>query len=267
MKTKLLSLILTTVLFTCTTNAQTKTWDFGNDLTTWPVSTGIGSEQMIVDNLGLYPITTNTNFGAVNSNNTTFSDGYIAARRFQMNGAGYPTGPFQAMPTQRFLHFDVSGPCTVKVWFKTGSNGASRTVYVSNGTAAIGSETTNSGTNTDTAIITASYTGGAGKLYVYGDTACNLYKVTVSGATISTPALSTDNFQSELAVNVFATNNQISITNITSSTQVDVYNLNGALVKSIKTDADTIIDLLNAGVYIVNVKSAEGEKSVKVLLK
>jgi hypothetical protein len=267
MKTKLLSLIFTTVLFTCTMNAQTKTWDFGNDLTTWPLSAGIGSEQLIVDNLGLFPIPTNTNFGAVTANSTTFSDGFTAVRRFQMNGAGYPSGPFQAMPTQRFLHFDVSGPCTVKVWFKTGSNGTSRTIYVSNGTASIGSETTNSGSNTDNAIVTATYTGAAAKLYVYGDAACNLYKVTVSGATVSTPALSTDNFQSELAVNVLAANKQVSITNIISSTQVDVYNLNGALVKSIKTDVDTSFDLLNAGVYIVNVKSAEGEKSVKVLLK
>lgn len=267
MKTKLLSSIFFLVLFSSITNAQTKTWDFGNDLTTWPVSTGIGSEQTIVDNLGLYPIPTNTNFGAVNSNNTTFSDGFTAARRFQMNGGGYPSGAFQAMPTQRFLHFNVSGPCTVKVWFKTGSNGAVRTVYVSDGTAAVGSETTNSGSNTDTAIVTANYTGAAGKLYIYGDTACNLYKVTVTGATVTTATLSTADFQEESSVDVFSKGKLISIANVISNTQVDVYSMTGALVKSVKIDSDTSFELLNSGLYIVNISSANGKKSVKVAIK
>lgn len=267
MKTKLLSLTLMTMLFSSITIAQTKTWDFGNDRTTWPVSSGI-TTQRIVDNLGLYPISTNTNFGAITTNNASFTDGFTATHRFQMNGAGYSGSTFMAMPTQRFLFFDVSGACTVKVWFKTGSNGATRTVYVTNGSAAIGSAATNSGGNDDSAIVTASYTGSAGRLYIYGDTACNLYKVTVNGATVSTTTLGIGNHEAVSLVNVFSKGSQIFLTNVQSSTEVKVYNINGALVKSLATEGDTSFDLeAAAGVYIVNVKSVEGQKSVKLVVQ
>ncbi len=266
MKTKLLSLSLIMVLFSSISNAQTKTWDFGNNTTTWPLSSGIGSEEIIVDNLGLYPIATNTNFGAVTANNATFTDGFTATQRFQMNGGGSaPAGTF--MPVQRFLHFNVSGACTVKVWFKTGSGGATRTIFVTNGSALVGSATSNSGGNTDAAIVTASYTGGAGKLYIYGDSACNLYKVEVTGATVTAATLGTDDFKAGSTVKVYSTGKQIYVSNVLSDTQVDVYSMTGALVKSIKTNSDTNFDFLNAGVYIVKVKSVEGEKSVKVAIQ
>lgn len=268
MKTKLLSLFLTVMLFTSVTNAQTKTWDFGNDTTTWPMSAGIGNDPIIVDNLGLFPIATNTNFGAITSNNVNagnFSDDFTASQRFQMNGAGYSAGPFQAMPTQRYLFVDVSGACTVKVWFKTGSNGGVRTMYVSDGSAAVGSATTNSGSNADFAILTANYTGAAGRLYVYGDAACNLYKMTVTGATVNT-TLSSSEFQVS-TVNVFSNGKQINVANVASATEVNVYSITGALVKSINTSADVTINDLTAGFYIVNVKSAEGQKSVKVAVR
>jgi len=265
MKKKLLSFILSAVLFTSISNAQTKIWDFGNDTTTWPLSAGIGNNPIIVDNLGLYPIATNTNFGAVTANSATFSDSFTAVNRFQMNGAGYPSGPFLAMPTQRYLFVDVSGSCTVKVWFKTGSNGAVRTLYVSNGTASVGSATTNSGTNADLAILTATYTGAAGRLYIYGDAACNLYKLEVTGATVST-LLATNDFQAGSLIKVFSTGRQVSVANIISNTQVDVFSMTGALVKSVNTDTDINFDL-NPGLYIVNAKSDEGQKSVKIIVQ
>ncbi|MFN3754679.1 T9SS type A sorting domain-containing protein [Flavobacterium sp.] len=264
MKTKLLSLILITVLFTSISNAQTKVWDFGNDTTTWPLSSGIGINPMVVDNLGLYPIPTNTNFGAVTANSSTFPDGFTSVNRFQMNGAGYPSGPFQAMPTQRYLFVDVSGACTIKVWFRPGSNGAVRTMYVTNGTVAIGQESSNTGANLDPTILTAAVPS-AGRYYIYGDTACNLYKVSVVGATVNT-TLSNNDFQQSL-VNVFSNGKQISVSNVISNTQVDVYSITGALVKSFNTTSDTSFDFYTAGLYIVNVKSAEGQKSVKVAIQ
>lgn len=265
MKKKLLSSLLIIVAFTTISIAQTKVWDFGNDTATWPASAGIGNDPIIVDNLGLYPIATNTNFGAITSNNATFSDGFTATQRFQMNGAGYPSGAFQAMPTQRYLFVDVSGPCTVKVWFKTGSNGAVRTMYVSDGTAAVGSESTNTGANGDFGILTANYTGAAGRLYIYGDTACNLYKASVTGATVNTTLLSSDKFQNVITASAFAVNNQVHLSNITSETNVNVYSLTGQLVKSLNTSTDTNFEL-NKGFYIVNMESTEGKKSVKIIL-
>ena len=264
MKTKLLFTTLLMVLFTSVTNAQSKTWNFGNDTATWPLGAGIGNNPVVVDNLGLYPIATNTNFGAVTANTASFSDGFTAVNRFQMNGGGYPSGAFQAMPTQRFLFMDVSGACTVTVWFKTGSNGAVRTMYVSDGTAAVGSAATNTGANADLVILTANYTGAAGRLYIYGDTACNLYKVTVTGATVNT-TLANDTFQKSLT-NVFSNGKQVFVSNVTSETQVNVYTMTGSLVKSVTATSDINFEL-NQGFYIVNVKSEQGEKSTKVVVE
>lgn len=263
MRKKLLSFVIPILFFGTIVNAQTKIWDFGNDTTTWPLSAGIGNNPMVVDNLGLYPIPTNTNFGAVTSNNLTFGDGFSATQRFQMNGGGYPAGDFQPMPTQRYLFFGVSGSCTVKVWFRTGSNGSVRTLYVSDGTQAVGSATTNSGGNGDFPILETTYTGGATTLYIYGDLATNLYKIQVTGATVET-TLNLDNLD-KLTTNVFGAGNQVYVQNVVSNTEVRVYGITGALVKSFSTTSDMNFEL-NKGLYIVNVKSEEGEKSVKVLI-
>lgn len=263
MRKKLLSFILPILFFGTVVNAQTKIWDFGNDTATWPASAGIGTEPIVVDNLGLFPIPTNTNFGAVNPNNQTFSDGFTATQRFQMNGAGYPSGPFLPTPTQRYLFMGVSGPCTVKVWFRTGSNGASRTMHVSDGNIEVGAATTNADGNGDGAILTANYTGGAGTLYVYGSAACNLYKLEVTGATVET-TLGLDNLD-KLTTTVFGAGNQVYVQNVVSNTEVRVYGITGALVKSFSTTSDVNFEL-NKGLYIVNVKSEEGEKAVKVLM-
>ena len=182
-----------------------------------------------------------------------------------MNGAGYPSGPFLAMPTQRYLFIDVSGACTVKVWFKTGSNGSVRTMYVTDGATTVGSESTNTGSNADLAILTANYTGSAGRLYIYGGASCNLYKMEVTGATVNT-TLSTDSFISELKANVFTNNNQVSVSNITEATEINVYSITGQLVKSLNTTTDVDFELNTNGFYIVNMKSSEGQKSVKIAL-
>jgi len=263
MKKTLLFSILATICSTIS-YSQTKIWDFGNDATTWPLSSGI-SNEVIIDNLGLFPIATNTNFGAVTAQNNTFSDGYTSVNRFQMNGGGGVTAP-DYMPIQRYLYFDVDSDCVVKVWFKTGSNGAVRTVMVTDGTSLVGSGTTNSGSNTDTAIITANYTGTGGRLYIYGDgTANNLMKVQVTGANVNT-TLSNENFETPITTKVFSDGSKIFLTNILSNTEVKVYSVTGALVKSFNTTSDTDFQL-DQGLYIVNVKSAEGaQKSVKVLL-
>lgn len=273
MKTKLLSSIAAIVLFAAAAQAQ-KTWDFGNDHTTWPLGTGYASHT-VVDNLGMYandPESENpiTNFGAITTNSATFPDGFTATYRFQMNGAGYSGSTPLTMPTQRFLHFDVSGSCTVKIWFKTGSNGAQRTIYVSDGTNIIGSATTNSGSNNDFAIVTAAYTGPAAKLFVYGSAANNLYKMQVIGATVSGPTplvMGNDDFSALESLKVFAHQKQVNIANVTSPVKVDVYSLTGALVKTVNTDSDTSFELSATGLYIVNLTSGEGRKSVKVVVQ
>lgn len=269
---KTLLTFLFTMLFSATyLNAQTKTWDFSNT-TIWPLTTGIGNNEMVVDGLGLFPITTNTNFGAVNASAATFSDGYAGTNRFQMNGGGGVTAPVY-LPVQRYVYFTVNGACTLKVWFKTGSNGSTRTIFCTNGTTLLGSASSNDsatgGTNADTVILSTNISAAAaavGKIYIYGDQSNNLYKIEVTGATVNTPALGLNNFELN-AVNVFSNGKQINVLNVTSETQVNVYNLTGSLVKSFATSSDTNFELLNSGLYIVNVNSAEGQKSVKVIVK
>lgn len=268
------------MLFTALSlNAQTTVWDFGNStssingaasISSWPVTTGIGSTEIVVDKLGLFPIATNTNFGAVNASAASFTDGYTAVNRFQVNGGGGGTAG-NLLPTQRYVYFTVSGACTVKVWFKTGSNGSARTVLCTNGTTLLGSGTSIGGASpVDLVIFTATISAvqaAVGKIYIYGDTASsNLYKIEVTGASVTTPTLANKSFQKELDITIYTKQNKIFLSNLKSKTQVNVYNVLGALVKTAQVDADTVLDI-NSGVYVVNAKSAEGEKSIKVIVQ
>ncbi|MFD0990095.1 T9SS type A sorting domain-containing protein [Mariniflexile jejuense] len=267
MKQKLL-FILTVLVITVTSQAQSKVWDFGNDTTTWPLSSGIGTSEMVVDQLGLIPNATNTNFGAVNASAANFNifsgETYSAVNRFQMNGGGGVTAP--AVPTQRSLYFNVDGNCTVKVYFKTGSNGTMRTLFVTDGTTIFGQATTNMAPNTDLAILNASNTAGATKLYIYGDASNNLYRVEVSGANVTTPALGLDNANSRVSTNIQAVSNRIYVSNVKSVTEINIYSITGALVKTFKTNSDTDFSL-KSGLYIATLKTVEGQKTVKLLMK
>ena len=290
MKKTLLLLILPMLFAVSYVNAQTTVWDFGkstssiNDAaavaawpltpTTAPTGTIAADTEAVIDKLGLYsnnPANSDiTNFGAVTASGATFTDGYIATNRFQLNGGGAGSSTGVLLPTQRYVYFTVDGACTVKVWFKTGSNGTARTVLCTNGSTLLGSGTANSGTNGDLVIFSvniSSVQAAVGKIYIYGDgTSNNLYKIEVTGANVTTPALSTSSFQKELDITVYAKQNKIFLSNLKSSTKVNVYNVLGSLVKSIQADADTSLDI-NSGVYIVNAKSADGEKSVKVIVQ
>ncbi|QBN19518.1 T9SS type A sorting domain-containing protein [Flavobacterium nackdongense] len=279
MKKTLLYLILPMLFAASYGYSQTTIWDFGNSTSSingaaavpsWPLTAGIGSTEMVVDKLGLFPITTNTNFGAVTASAASFTDGYTAVNRFQLNGGGGGTAG-NLLPTQRYVYFTVNGACTVKVWFKTGSNGSARTVMCTNGTTLLGSGTSIGGaTPVDLVIFTANISAAqaaVGKIYIYGDTtSSNIYKIEVSGATVTTPTLANKSFQKELDITVYSKQNKIFLSNIKSKTQVNVCNVLGALVKSAQLDADSSLDI-NSGVYIVNAKSAEAEKSVKLIVQ
>ncbi|SHG66978.1 Por secretion system C-terminal sorting domain-containing protein [Flavobacterium fluvii] len=277
MKKKLLYLTFIVLFSVSAINAQTKYWDF-QEIATWPLSapapvTTPATPQesnylteTVVDKLGIFPgASTVKNFGVINLSNGTFT-GYTSTTRFQVNGNGGVTAPTYK-PTQRYLYFTVDGPCTVKVWFRHASStagSADRSVLVTDGNSLVGSA---AAPVAGSAIVTANYTTvGGGKLYVYSDNGVNLYKVEVTGANVTTPALGNKNFQKELDVTVFAKDNKIFLSNIKSSTTVEVYNVLGALVKSTQANADTSLDI-NGGVYIVKAQSAEGEKSVKVIVQ
>lgn len=66
------------------------------------------------------------------------------------------------------------------------------------------------------------------------------------------------------AVNVVGYQNRISVSNVKSETAVAIYSITGAKVKSFKTSQDIDFEFQN-GVWIVVVKAADGQKSVKVI--
>ena len=284
MKKTLLTLLFTTLISATYVSAQvTRTWVFPSPVTTAvPGSTPFVSpgtaflDTTLVDGLTIVPGAGVTTFGVTAGSNVTFAaDTTIFTGNFKFGGAGFaspvtatemlsPTANF--MPTQRYVSFPVAaGTTSVKVWFKTSSGGALRSVVCTDGVAwkTYVTTTTDAANQSaaDQGILNATYTGGAGTLYLFSEAGANLYKIVVNG-----PALGLNDFQSE-SVNVFSNGKQINVFNVISETQVNVYSMTGALVKSFATSSDANFELLNSGLYIVNVKSAEGQKSVKVLVK
>ncbi|MFI1744114.1 T9SS type A sorting domain-containing protein [Thalassobellus sediminis] len=69
-----------------------------------------------------------------------------------------------------------------------------------------------------------------------------------------------------VSTDVKAVNNRVYISNVKSQTEVKIYNITGALVKSIKTNEDTNFTF-KSGLWIATVKNAEGQKSVKLLTR
>lgn len=271
MKRKLLYLT-TIVLFSAfSMNAQTTIWDLGNNSSTLNGGTPVTTDwptgdpflvQTVKSNLVIFPGTATTygNIVAQPATNPFPSDGYTFINRFQTGGSSVAASG-DALPTSRYNYFNVSGACTVKVWFRGGNSSQTRSMFVSDGTTIYGSAAAVNGAYV---IFTANVTA-AGKIYVYGDAGNNLYKIEVTGATVNTPALSTDSFQTESSVVVYANDSKINLSNVRSATKVSVYNVLGSLVKSIETSEDTSLDI-NNGLYIVKAQSAEGIKSVKVLV-
>lgn len=291
MKRKLLYFAFGVLFSAFSVNAQTTVWDFSTNtvsvggtvtvaspafptagvLTSASGTTaGTSPNTINVGGLNLYGHTAvgAAAFAVISGNNQTFSDGYVGSNRASTGGSSAAaTGTF--LPTIRYFSFNASGPCTVKAWIKhtTGvpsdpvaTPPTTRTLLVSDGAALYGSgSVTNDVTANLSKVVTVNVTN-AGLVYIYGDSSFAVYKIEVSPQN-----LSTNNFQADAASNVFSNGKLVFVSNVKSDTQVDVYGISGVLVKSLKTSSDTSFDL-NTGIYVVRSKSAEGEKSVKVLV-
>lgn len=108
------------------------------------------------------------------------------------------------------------------------------------------------GTNLD---LTTSTDGSKLELYRIYDTDVN--------AGIN---LSAEGFEKDASLDVFSIKNQVYVSNIKSDTQIKVYSITGSLIKSVKATGNTNFELTK-GIYIVNAKSADGEKSIKVIVQ
>lgn len=277
--------ILAIAAVTClnSLNAQTTTWDFTTTAPSWPVS-GIAASSdeagEFIDSkgLGLHGIATNNNFAAWNtSSSSTWSSPaapFTGTVRVQTNGSGFAANSNSATPTQRYFFLEVDKACTIQVWFKSGSGGAQRSMIASDGTTIYGQATANSGSTagmpTDGQVLLANITK-AGTFYLYGDAAVNVYQIQVVGANVSlnpTNTLSAVNFSHKSAAKVFSNGNRVYVSNLSGkNTEVNVYSAAGTLVKTLKASSDTNFEINNVGIYIVTLRSEEGIKSERVLIK
>jgi hypothetical protein len=200
---KLFTLLFCAVAFIA--NATDYTWNFS----TWTGTTGYPAIYTASSDLMLINPGASTNFGAINSNSKTIG-GTSYTQRFQMNGAGYSsTAGFSAIPTQRFLAINVAGSSTIQVAFITGSSSYTRTCYVTDGVNTISSA---ADSNTGT-LLTANYTGGPAKIYIFGDAAINLYMVSATNVTSASAVYPTSSANQSQTVSAGS-----AITNITFAT-------------------------------------------------
>lgn len=253
MKRKLFLSGLCLTLFNLSLNAQDHVWDLGNDAL-WPAANA-STSGFVRDGLTVGP-SGGSNFRMqLNSPAPVFSDGYTAPKGFF-----FPTNSTVAnnLPSNLFFKVPVNGPCQLKIW--SWAN-AARIVYISNGTNLLKSTTLTGSSSNYYGIITYDYTGSAGDLYIYANSQLYIYKISVS-----TAPLGTDDFKTESASNVYSNGNQVYVANVKSKTAVSVYSLSGTLTKTLETAEDTAFTL-ETGVWIVKIKSAQGEKSVKLLVK
>lgn len=78
--------------------------------------------------------------------------------------------------------------------------------------------------------------------------------------------LSVKDIESAVSANVKAIGNRIFVSNVKSNTEINLYSITGAMVKSLKTGVDTDFSV-KPGLYIATLKTAEGQKSVKLLAR
>ena len=259
MKKSLLLLAFAVVATVGNVKAQT-TWDFSS--ASWPLNATGEPVSVVKNNLGLVP-GESANFGIIEANAPTFPDGSSYTKRFKLNGGGYDSTGSSAVPTKRYLTFKVNGNFFVIFWYKNGGGG-DRTLFIGNGTEILGSKVYSN--SADGLIYTFEYTGPAANLYIYGDTSLNLYKITATN--VGTTVLGLNDVTKGMKASVYTAGNKVFLSNLDSkNTQVNVYNANGSLVKTMTASADTNFEVNAKGFYIVNLKSDAGQKSVKVIIK
>ncbi|GGG62204.1 T9SS type A sorting domain-containing protein [Epilithonimonas arachidiradicis] len=259
MKKSLLFLAFAVVATVGNVKAQT-TWDFSS--AAWPVVSG--ETAKVKNNLALVPgPETVVNFGQVEANSATFSDGYVASKRFKLNGGGFTSTGVNTTPTQRHIYFKTNGNSSITIWYKNGGGG-DRTLYIGTGTEILASKTYSN--SQDGIIYTYDYAGPARDIYIYGDQSLNLYKITATN--VGNTVLGVNDVKKEMKAQAFSSGNKVYISDLDAkNTEVNVYSATGSLVKTAKVSADTNFEVNTKGVYIVNLKSDAGVKSVKVLIK
>lgn len=101
--------------------------------------------------------------------------------------------------------------------------------------------------------------------YIFYDSLSKANVYRVYEANVTNAVLGTETFQEIYDVSIYANKGRIFLSDVKSATKISVYGVSGSLVKSVETSEDTSLDI-NNGLYIVKAQSAEGIKTVKVLV-
>ncbi|MEO8236905.1 MAG: T9SS type A sorting domain-containing protein [Flavobacterium sp.] len=193
-----------------------------------------------------------------NNGITPVFTGASKSGRLAFNGTGNAT--------RRYYTIALAAGQTVTYYFKVNVTGtANFTTTVPAGSAVSTTQAYAAVTNVydmRTLKITADVAGN----YTIGDytNKTEMYRIYLGDVNAGIN-LATGDFEKDLSLDIFSIKNQIYVTNVLSNTDVKVFSIAGALIKSVKITENTSFEL-NSGLYIVRVKSAEGEKSVKVLV-
>ncbi len=258
MKQKLLLLILPIFCLVTIAEAQNRVWEIGTTSTSWPADLAqMTTGQQEIDGLTVAAIS--ATFGAMRPapSGFTFSDGYAPNNEWPGNGSS-GSGTSNPAPSRRFFSFPVTGPSTVKVYFRVNGTGG-RKCQVSDGTNILGEATSED--TSQPLILTASYNGGSGTIYVSSTSSINYHKISVTDG-----ALGINNKESLVSTNLQSIGSKIYVTNVKIATEISIYSITGALVKSFRANSDTNF-AFKSGLYIATIKTAEGQKSVKLLVK
>lgn len=255
MKKQLLLFILPMLLISTLTIAQDRTWEIGTTSTSWPADLAqMTTGEQVID--GLTVAAVSATFGAMRPapSGFTFSDGYAPDNEWPGNGSSQGDG---LTPARRYFSFPVSGPSTIKVYFRVNGTGG-RACVVSDGTAELGRATSED--SSAPLLLTTTYNGTGGTIYVWATSSINYHKISVVDG-----VLGLKDKASPVSTNLQAVGNRVYVSNVKSNSEITIYSITGALVKSFKTNSDTNF-AFKSGLYIATIKTLEGQKSVKLLL-
>jgi len=197
----------------------------------------------------------NTAITSYNTEDNSFFDSFFGADapwgRLYLNGSG--------SNTRRYFGFNLAIGESITMYYYTDTTNAADVLTVESPTGVLTTTTIdNSVTKTGHVLNLTATEVGAYKVYANAKMCVGrIYEGAVNLGLDSKFVVTTS---------VYSNGNQVYVSNVISSTQVEVYSLTGALVKSLKTEADTSFQL-NSGVYVVKATSAEGTKSVKVIVQ
>lgn len=166
-----------------TINAQ-QVWDVSE----FETQKGFTSGDNVVNGLGFYaiseekdPFASGKEFGGIDEKEKTwkqsegFPETFKGYKRIKTNGGASAT---DGMPSQRYLHFDVSGPSVVQVWYTSGGSG-SRYAIISDGSNETKSEEMTA--SSDFGLLTANI-AQAGTVYIYGTSSIYVWKIAATPA-------------------------------------------------------------------------------------